>query len=145
MPVLFILVSMAMIPLVEPARNEYLAELERKGKNNFFRMMAHKPEVLKNFVPFYGAIMGPGRGRPAHQGTGLPGGFFCGRVRLLPGGAPGVGEEGGNNRGRDPGDGNRTVSGFQRGGARGHSICAGIDGGSLRRRERRSAVQELQR
>jgi uncharacterized peroxidase-related enzyme len=53
---------MAMIPLVEPARNEYLAELERKGKreNNFFRMMAHKPEALKNFVPFYGAIMGPG-------------------------------------------------------------------------------------
>jgi len=51
---------MAMIPLVEPARNEYLAELERKGKNNFFRMMAHKPEVLKSFVPFYGAIMGPG-------------------------------------------------------------------------------------
>jgi uncharacterized peroxidase-related enzyme len=51
---------MAMIPLVEPARNEYLAELERQGKNNFFRMMAHKLEVLKNFVPLYGAIMGPG-------------------------------------------------------------------------------------
>jgi len=49
-----------MIPLVEPARNEYLAELERQGKNNFFRMMAHKLEVLKNFVPLYGAIMGPG-------------------------------------------------------------------------------------
>ncbi|PYT29422.1 MAG: hypothetical protein DMG58_16315 [Acidobacteria bacterium] len=60
MPVLFILIAMAMIPLVEPARNEYLAELERKGKNNFFRMMAHKPEVLKSFVPLYGAIMGPG-------------------------------------------------------------------------------------
>ena len=60
MPVLSILVSMATIPLVEPARNEFLAELERKGKNNFFRMMAHKPEVLKNFVPLYGAIMGPG-------------------------------------------------------------------------------------
>jgi len=53
---------MAMIPLVEPARNEYLAELERKSKreNHFFRMMAHKPEVLKNFVPLYGAIMGTG-------------------------------------------------------------------------------------
>jgi uncharacterized peroxidase-related enzyme len=53
---------MATIPLVEPSRNEFLAELERKGKreNNFFRMMAHKPEVLKNFVPLYGAIMGPG-------------------------------------------------------------------------------------
>lgn len=51
-----------MIPLVEPARNEYLAELERKSKreNHFFRMMAHKPEVLKNFVPLYGAIMGTG-------------------------------------------------------------------------------------
>ena len=45
---------------MSPRENEYLAELERKGKNNFFRMMAHKPEVLKSFVPFYGAIMGPG-------------------------------------------------------------------------------------
>lgn len=27
---------------------------------NFFGMMAHKPEVLKNFLPFYQAITGPG-------------------------------------------------------------------------------------
>jgi alkylhydroperoxidase family enzyme len=27
---------------------------------NFFAMLAHKPEVLKTFVPFYGAITGPG-------------------------------------------------------------------------------------
>ena len=53
---------MALIPLIEPAQNEYLAELERKGKreNRFFRMLARKPEVLKSFVPLYGAIMGPG-------------------------------------------------------------------------------------
>jgi uncharacterized peroxidase-related enzyme len=53
---------MAIIPLIEPAQNEFLAELERKGKreNHFFRMMARKPEVLKSFVPLYGAIMGPG-------------------------------------------------------------------------------------
>jgi uncharacterized peroxidase-related enzyme len=53
---------MPMIPLVEPSQNEFLAELERKGKreNHFFRMMARKPEVLKNFVPLYGAIMSPG-------------------------------------------------------------------------------------
>jgi uncharacterized peroxidase-related enzyme len=53
---------MAMIPLVEPSQNEFLTELERKAKreNHFFRMMARKPEVLKNFVPLYGAIMGPG-------------------------------------------------------------------------------------
>ena len=53
---------MALIPLVEPAQNEYLADLERKGKreNRFFRMLARKPEVLKSFVPLYGAIMGPG-------------------------------------------------------------------------------------
>jgi uncharacterized peroxidase-related enzyme len=53
---------MAMIPLVEPSQNEYLADLERKGKreNHFFRMMARKPEVLKSFVPLYGAIMAPG-------------------------------------------------------------------------------------
>ncbi len=50
------------IKLIEPAQSEYLAELERKTnrKNSFFRMMAHKPEVLKNFVPLYGSIMGPG-------------------------------------------------------------------------------------
>ena len=27
---------------------------------NFFAMLAHKPEVLKHFVPFYEAIVGPG-------------------------------------------------------------------------------------
>ena len=27
---------------------------------NFFGMLAHKPEVLKNFLPMYGAITGPG-------------------------------------------------------------------------------------
>jgi len=50
------------IRLVEPAQNEYLAELESKSKreNRFFRTMANRPEVLKAFVPLYGAIMGPG-------------------------------------------------------------------------------------
>ena len=28
---------------------------------NFFGLMAHKPEVLKNFLPLYGAITCPGR------------------------------------------------------------------------------------
>src|SRR5579862_3771639 len=50
------------IQLVEPSQNEYLAELEQRSRraNHFFRTMANRPEVLKNFVPFYGAIMGPG-------------------------------------------------------------------------------------
>jgi len=53
---------MALIPLVEPAQNEYLAELESKSKreNRFFRLLAHKPDALKNFIPLYGTIMGPG-------------------------------------------------------------------------------------
>jgi len=53
---------MALIPLVEPSQNEYLAELETKGRreNRFFRLLANKPEALKNFVPLYAAIMGPG-------------------------------------------------------------------------------------
>ena len=53
---------MALIPLVEPAQNEYLAELERKGRreNHFFRLLAHKPEALKNFIPLYSTIMAPG-------------------------------------------------------------------------------------
>jgi uncharacterized peroxidase-related enzyme len=53
---------MALIPLVEPFQSELVTQLENKGKreNRFFRMMAHKPEVLKNFVPLYAAIVGPG-------------------------------------------------------------------------------------
>jgi uncharacterized peroxidase-related enzyme len=50
------------IRLVEPAQNEFLAELEKRANrpNHFFRTMANRPDVLKNFVPLYGAIMGPG-------------------------------------------------------------------------------------
>jgi 8-oxo-dGTP diphosphatase len=50
------------IKIVEPAGNEFLASLEAKSKkpSPFFRVMAHRPEVLKNFVPLYGAVMGPG-------------------------------------------------------------------------------------
>src|ERR1700721_3841021 len=50
------------IKLVEPTGNEFLAELEKKSNraNHFFRTMANRPDVLKNFVPFYGAITGPG-------------------------------------------------------------------------------------
>ena len=53
---------MTPIKMVDPAQNEFLASLEAKSKrpNHFFRTMAHRPEVLKNFVPFYGAIVGPG-------------------------------------------------------------------------------------
>ena len=48
--------------MVDPAQNEFLASLEEKTKkpSPFFRAMAHRPEVLKNFVPLYGAIMGNG-------------------------------------------------------------------------------------
>jgi AhpD family alkylhydroperoxidase len=46
---------------MDPAENEFLAQLEKKsGPNHFFRTMANKPEVLKAFVPLYGAIAGPG-------------------------------------------------------------------------------------
>jgi len=50
------------IKRVEPAENEFLAGLEAKTKqpSPFFRVMANRPEVLKNFPPLYGAIMGPG-------------------------------------------------------------------------------------
>jgi uncharacterized peroxidase-related enzyme len=53
---------MSMIKLVDPAESEVLAELESKSKRetHIFRMMAHKPEVLKKFAPLYGSIMGPG-------------------------------------------------------------------------------------
>ncbi len=50
------------IKMIEPGANEFLASLEGKGKraNPFFRTMAHRPEVLRAFVPFYGAVVGPG-------------------------------------------------------------------------------------
>jgi uncharacterized peroxidase-related enzyme len=50
------------INMVEPAQNAFLAELEGKANRpiHFFRVMANRPEVFKNFVPLYGAIMGPG-------------------------------------------------------------------------------------
>jgi uncharacterized peroxidase-related enzyme len=48
--------------MADPAGNEFLASLEAKSKraNHFFRAMANRPEVLKAFVPLYGAIVGPG-------------------------------------------------------------------------------------
>jgi hypothetical protein len=38
------------------------ADMKQKfGKiPNFFGMMAHRPEVLKSFLPFYQAVTGPG-------------------------------------------------------------------------------------
>jgi uncharacterized peroxidase-related enzyme len=50
------------IKLIDPSQNEVLAGLEAKAKqpSPFLRAMAHRPEVLKNFPSFYGAIMGPG-------------------------------------------------------------------------------------
>ena len=52
----------AAIKSIEPSQNEFLAELEKKSgrENRFFRTMANRPEVLKNFVPLYAAVMGRG-------------------------------------------------------------------------------------
>ena len=58
-----ILVAMATaIKMVDPQQDEFLAGLESKTKraSRFFRTMANRPEVLKTFVPFYGAVVGPG-------------------------------------------------------------------------------------
>jgi uncharacterized peroxidase-related enzyme len=50
------------VKLIDPQDNEILAALEARTKqaNPFFRAMAHRPEVLKNFPPLYTAIVGPG-------------------------------------------------------------------------------------
>jgi uncharacterized peroxidase-related enzyme len=50
------------IKLVDPAQNEFLADLEKRSHRpiHFFRLMANRPEVLKSFVPFYGSVVGPG-------------------------------------------------------------------------------------
>jgi uncharacterized peroxidase-related enzyme len=48
------------IPGVAPAQNAALAEIEKKtGPSNFFRTMAHRPEAMRDFASFYGALMGP--------------------------------------------------------------------------------------
>lgn len=50
-----------MVHGVDPAKNEALAEIERKtGPTNFFGTMAHKPEAMTAFAKMYGAIMGQG-------------------------------------------------------------------------------------
>ncbi|HUK14971.1 MAG TPA: carboxymuconolactone decarboxylase family protein [Bryobacteraceae bacterium] len=50
------------VKLIDPQHNEFLASLEARTKqaNPFFRAMAHRPDVLKNFPPLYMAIVGPG-------------------------------------------------------------------------------------
>ena len=50
------------IQFADPAQNEFLAELEKRGAraNHFFRTMANRPDALKTFVPFYAAVTGPG-------------------------------------------------------------------------------------
>jgi len=50
------------VRLADPADDEFLRGLEAKTKkpSHFLRAMALRPDVLKNFVPLYGAVMGPG-------------------------------------------------------------------------------------
>jgi len=50
------------IKQADPAENEFLASLESRAKqpNPFLRAMALRPEALKNFIPFYAALVGPG-------------------------------------------------------------------------------------
>ena len=50
------------IKKVDPAENEFLAGLESRAKqpNPFLRAMANRPDALKNFIPFYAALVGPG-------------------------------------------------------------------------------------
>jgi uncharacterized peroxidase-related enzyme len=50
------------VKLVDPSENEFLASLEARAKqaNPFFRAMANRPEVLKNFPTLYSAVIGPG-------------------------------------------------------------------------------------
>jgi uncharacterized peroxidase-related enzyme len=50
------------IKRVDPGENEQLASLEARAKqpSPFFRVMANRPEVLKNFPALYSAIVGPG-------------------------------------------------------------------------------------
>ena len=49
------------IPGIAPAQNAALAEIEKKtGPNNFYRVMAHRPEAMREFAALYKTLMGPG-------------------------------------------------------------------------------------
>jgi uncharacterized peroxidase-related enzyme len=50
------------VKLLDPCEDEFLASLEARSKrpSHFFRAMAHSPEALKSFVPFYAVVVGPG-------------------------------------------------------------------------------------
>jgi uncharacterized peroxidase-related enzyme len=50
------------IKLADPAENEFLASLESRSKqpNPFLRALALRPDALKNFIPFYASLVGPG-------------------------------------------------------------------------------------
>ena len=50
------------ISRIDPSQNEFLAGLEARAKqpNPFLRVMAHRPDALKSFVPFYAAVTGAG-------------------------------------------------------------------------------------
>lgn len=46
---------------VEPNENPVLEEIERKsGQNNFLRVMAHRPEAMRDFHHLYEDLMGGG-------------------------------------------------------------------------------------
>jgi len=50
---------------VESTQKRFLGNLEgqvEEAQRRSFRAMANRPEVLKTFVPLYGAIMEPGPG-----------------------------------------------------------------------------------
>ncbi len=48
-------------PGVDPKDNATLASIEQKtGEMQFFRVLAHSPEILDTFAPFYESVMGPG-------------------------------------------------------------------------------------
>jgi uncharacterized peroxidase-related enzyme len=45
---------------VAPEQNAALAEIEKKtGPSSFLRVMAHRPEAMRNFVALYEILMGP--------------------------------------------------------------------------------------
>jgi uncharacterized peroxidase-related enzyme len=49
------------VPGVAPTQNATLAEIEKKtGPSNFLRVMAHRPEAMREFVALYGTLMAPG-------------------------------------------------------------------------------------
>ena len=132
------------VKMVDPAQNEFLASLEAKSKkpSPFFRAMANCPEVLKNFVPLYGAIVGPGSVERRIKELVYLTCSYANECAYCTAAHVAGGKKAGDQRGRTAGAANRTGPRLQRAGAGRYSVRTGTDPDRRSADDSRGALQE---